>query len=177
MISRTMRAAVPSGACTLYALGAYDGALRAGILNLKFRNCEAAARTLGRLLGRKLPPVPWVVVPVPLHACRLRERGYNQAEAIAEGIVEGCTASGSHLRHALVRVLSTDAQSSLPLRRRQANVRGAFAVRGDVRLNPARPVLLVDDVVTTGSTIAACSRVLRAAGTTTVTAAALAIRL
>jgi ComF family protein len=176
LISRTMRAAVPSGACTLYALGAYDGALRSGILNLKFRNCEAAARTLGRLLGRKLPRMPWVVVPVPLHAFRLRERGYNQAEAIAEGVVEGCTAPGSDLQQALVRVRSTDAQSSLPLRRRHANVRGAFAVSGDVRLDPARPVLLVDDVVTTGSTIAACSRVLRAAGARNLAAAALALR-
>ena len=108
-------------------------------------------------------PAPSLLVPVPLGAARLRERGYNQAWEIARRL-----ARRLHVRadaNLLLRVRETPHQLALAPERRAANVRGAFAIEplrlAEVR---GRAVTVVDDVMTTGATVAEVARVLRQAG-------------
>ena len=106
---------------------------------------------------------PAVVVPVPLSAARLRERGYNQAWELARRTARRlrCAADA----HLLLRIRDTPHQLALPPEERAGNVRGAFAVEprrlADVR---GRTVAVVDDVMTTGSTLAEIARMLKGAG-------------
>jgi len=97
-----------------------------------------------------------VVVPVPLHRSRQRARGFNQARSLAVHL-------GLPLSDALVRIRKTETQADLPAGRRQANVRGAFALHRQARV-AGRIVVLVDDVSTTGATLNACAAVLLEAG-------------
>jgi ComF family protein len=104
-------------------------------------------------------------VPVPLHAARLRERGFNQAVALARyaGRMLGIPSAPGVVR----RVRDTPSQTSLSVDERHRNVRNAFAVNGARalrRLLAAGHVAIVDDVITTGSTVAELERVLLAAG-------------
>jgi ComF family protein len=130
---------------------------------LKFHGERCHARILGTLLARERArhptPLPQLVVPVPLHPLRLRTRGYNQAAELASF---GALELGLRLdRDALRRVRHTREQSALRSRDRAANVRGAFAA---TRTLAGASVALVDDVVTTGGTVAAAAEALRAAG-------------
>jgi ComF family protein len=111
-----------------------------------------------------------LIVPVPLHAARWRERGYNQSTLLASQLA---TASGLRLiEEALTRIRATAPQITLNAVEREANVRGAFEARAD--LVRGRRVLLVDDVCTTGATLAACSHALKPAGAISVWALTLA---
>jgi ComF family protein len=102
-----------------------------------------------------------VVVPVPLHPARLRERGYNQAELIARPLARSLRLPcRSYL---LVRTRPRPDKLTLTLRERWRSVRGAYAIRRGTRVDNLR-VLLVDDVLTTGATLDACSRALRRGG-------------
>lgn len=102
-----------------------------------------------------------VVVPVPLHAARHRERGYNQAELIARPLARML---GLPFRSALlVRIKPRPDKLKLTIRERWRTVRGAYATRQGAQVDKLR-VLLVDDVFTTGATLDACSRALRKAG-------------
>lgn len=108
-----------------------------------------------------------VVVPVPLHASRLRERGYNQAELIARPLAKRL---GLPLEtYLLVRTRPRPDKLKLTRKERWRTVRGAYAMREGTRIDKAR-VLLVDDVFTTGATLDACSRALRGAGASRVVA-------
>jgi ComF family protein len=127
---------------------------------LKFRGHRAVAATLGEAMARVLPSGPHdLVVPVPLHVARLRERGYNQAVLLARALAR--TAGLHVMPSGLVRRRPTPAQADLDAVARRANVRGAFVA--PARLAGAA-VVLVDDVLTTGATADACARALRAAG-------------
>jgi len=156
-------------------LGPHCGSLRTAILNLKFRNRRHAAFALGSILGHKLAGRGEIVVPVPLHPRRLAERGFNQAEAIARGLV--ATMDARLAVDALVRTRHTKAQRSLSLAARGPNVLAAFAVTPAAESLREARVLLVDDVVTTGATIAACAQALRQAGVAEVRAVALALKV
>ena len=117
------------------------------------------------LLRAALPVLqepPWdLVVPVPLHPTKQREREFNQAELLATGLAR---ALGLPVRTDLVRrVLPTRTQTLLTKSQRAENVRRAFAAVNGTKLHGER-VILVDDVLTTGATTSACARVLRAAG-------------
>jgi len=102
-----------------------------------------------------------VVVPVPLHPTRLRERGYNQAELIARPLAERL---GLPFRsYLLVRTRPRPDKLKLTRRERWESVRGAYAIREGNRVDNLR-VLLVDDVFTSGATLDACARALRRAG-------------
>jgi len=134
------------------------------VTGLKFRGELACARVLGTLLARHLVAadtrLPLAVVPMPLHAARLRERGFNQAEAIARHVA---SRTGVPLETSLLhRLRATAPQTTLNTAERRRNCAGAFAVRPG-RHCPAR-VALLDDVMTTGSTAAAAAEALRAAG-------------
>jgi ComF family protein len=138
----------------------------------KFGRDLAARRTLARLWQGAPPPPgpPALILPVPLHRARLRQRGYNQALELARPLGR---ALGVPVRHdALLRPRATAAQTELDAAGRRRNVRGAFALREGVALPPH--VALLDDVMTTGATLAECARVLRRAGVARVDVWALA---
>ena len=128
----------------------------------KFGADLAAGRVLSLLWQREPCPIrlPQLLLSVPLHHSRLRRRGYNQALELARPLAR---AAGVPLRHdALLRRRSTAAQTELDALARRRNVHGAFALREGIAL-PAH-VAILDDVMTTGATLAECARVLRRAG-------------
>jgi len=146
-------------------LGDFAGALREAIHLLKFQGHQELGRCLGRCLGqapelaRALQQVD-LLIPVPLHPARQRERGYNQSLRIAEGLAE---ALGKRLcADRLERRVPTRQQARLDAAARQQNLEAAFQVKGEL---PAHCCIgLVDDVVTTGATLGACGRALYQAG-------------
>jgi ComF family protein len=115
-----------------------------------------------------------LIVPVPLHLLRLCERGFNPSALMARCFAN--RAGATFAPRLLERLRHTPQQSSLPARERRHNVASAFRVRDHVQADGAagRQAILVDDVVTTGSTILACSRALYAAGVVHVRVIALA---
>ena len=140
----------------------------------KFRADLAAGRVLSTLMidaaATTTPELPQWLVPIPLHARRLRERGYNQALELAKPLAQ---ALGVPLRaDALLRVRQTPPQTGLDASARRRNLRGAFAVAPNVSL-PAH-VALFDDVMTTGATLREAAQTLRRAGVARVDAWALA---
>ena len=108
-----------------------------------------------------------LVVTVPLHPARERERGFNQAELIAEVF---CATTRLPLRNVLQRVRYTTTQTNFDRAERMENLRGAFRLRKNASVRDLR-VLLVDDVLTTGSTLSECAFVLKEAGAVSVHAA------
>ena len=102
------------------------------------------------------------LVPVPLHKRKLRERGFNQSRILADLFAEA--AGGLPVEELLQRVVDTQSQTILNLNARQSNVKNAFALSENVLLRKDQTYILVDDVFTTGSTLNACSAVLRQAG-------------
>jgi len=167
------------GAPGTFAAFVYGGAVARAIVRLKYERRPDLARPLGDLLWRRLAPhasalAGVVVVPVPLHPSRLADRGFNQAALLGSRVAHRL---GAPLRPlALARVRDTPAQAALDRAARLANLEGAFVARrpGQVR---ARDVLLVDDVRTTGATLGACARALRAGGARSVATAAVASAL
>jgi ComF family protein len=130
----------------------------------KFRGDLAAGRVLASLLIERAVDeelgLPDAIVPVPLHVSRLRERGYNQALELAKPLAR---VLGVPLRVDLLRrVRATIAQTGLDAAARRRNLRDAFAISNEQAI-PAH-VALLDDVMTTGTTLRECSRVLRRAG-------------
>ena len=141
----------------------FEGALRAAIHQFKYGYVRDLAVPLGNLLisyWRETPLAADVIVPVPLHARRLRERGYNQAALLAQhlGLALGVPVYSNCLR----RSRYTASQTRLSARERSHNVEGAFACTGTGVLG--QRVLLVDDVCTTGATLGACGRALEEGG-------------
>jgi ComF family protein len=146
----------------------FDGVKRQAIHQLKYKNLRALAESLAELLSDYLVanPVPGeVLVPVPLHQKRLRERGYNQSTLLAEevGKLNGLSVVDDCLvreRHAPPQVRTSNVEE------RRGNVAGAFVCR-DRRLQ-GKQVLLIDDVSTSGATLDACAAALKAAGAASV---------
>lgn len=136
--------------------------LAAAVRALKYRGARPVAQALGERLAIHYPfAADALLVPVPLHRTRLRERGYNQAALLARAL-----ATGRGLRadvRVLVRIRPTPVQTGLGLPARRANLRDAFVVRNATCV-AGRTVVLVDDVLTTGATADACALALRAAG-------------
>ncbi|HEY0199574.1 MAG TPA: ComF family protein [Rhodanobacter sp.] len=127
----------------------------------KFGADLAAGRVLSVLWQREPCPIqlPQLLLTVPLHRQRQRQRGYNQALELARPLAH---AFGVPLRHDLLqRVRVTDPQTELDALSRRRNVRGAFALRDGAL--PAH-VAILDDVMTTGATLAECARLLRRSG-------------
>ena len=144
-----------------------EGVVREMVYGLKYRNLRASAPELGRLVATHLrsDPIPAdVLVPVPLHVRRERERGYNQSDLLAREVSKHTNvpvATG-----VLRRTRDTPPQVSMssPEQRRQ-NIEGAFQSTSELR---GQRVLLIDDVVTTGATMSACAGPLKEAGASSV---------
>jgi ComF family protein len=164
------------------AYGSYEGGLRDLIHVLKFQQVRPAAAVLGRALAepianleRTMPVGRIAVVPVPLHSRKEAQRGFNQAEMIARDALKELSRPKRFELCAtvLVRQRETESQIGLTSHQRRENMRGAFAVSDPTRILK-RDILLVDDVVTTGTTVSECARVLLRAGAARVWVAAVA---
>ena len=165
--------------------GLYAGNLRAAILLLKFQRRERLGKRLGGLMACAWEGIEEagageaaMLVPVPLHSSRQRERGFNQAELLAHGLSTALAKSqGPHAARvearALRRTRATPPQTGLSLSARRENVRGVFAVSDAARIRD-RMIVVVDDVMTTGATVSACAAALKGAGARVVAALTLA---
>lgn len=145
------------------ASAAYEGVIRDAIHAFKFGGRRGLARPLGALVlaqwGHAVGADVSALVPVPLTPAREHERGFNQAALVAEEVARGLQVSVRP--RWLARVRATQAQTDLGAAERRANVRGAFAADPAVA---GAHVVVVDDVLTTGATVAECARALRTAG-------------
>ena len=181
------------------AYGSYEGGLRELIHLLKYSGVRPAANVLGRMLAEAITALEpefsqadfrqnefrfkvsvsadqmIAVIPVPLHKFKRRQRGFNQAELIARAALKLKTVSERLLlaTDVLERRRETDSQIGLTAHQRRENLRGAFAVARAEKIK-GREVLLVDDVLTTGTTASECARVLLRAGATRVWVATVA---
>ena len=172
------------------AYGGYEGVLRELVHLLKYGGVRPAACVLGRVLAEAISAhglfngtvaaSSLLVIPVPLHRSKQRERGFNHAELIARAALKLLAADARRVqgemvlgRDVLERTRETRSQIGLTIQQRRENMRGAFAVRRAQEVN-GREVRLVDDVFTTGATVSECARVLRRAGASRVWVATVA---
>ena len=146
----------------------YTESIQSVIHALKYDNHNSIGPYLGKLLVQNAGSLLKkhqnnLLVPVPLHARRLKERGFNQSERIAQGIADHY--NSMEIRAYLKRVVYTKKQTLLSQEERQQNVRDAFALdrRSEGKLNDCH-LILVDDVFTTGATIRECAKVLHKGG-------------
>ncbi len=143
----------------------YAGPMRQAILALKYGGIRAGSTQLADLLAAylKTNPMPGsVVMPVPMHRSRLRERGYNQAELLASRVASQCDLAYQHA--ALVRTRLIDPQAGIAdPGGRVANVSGSVAVADGTNVS-GMEIILIDDVATTGSTLEECAATLKRAG-------------
>jgi ComF family protein len=148
----------------------HAGVMARAIHRFKYEDRPDLARPLGRLLARQLPTLDGVLVPVPLHVDRFRQRGYDQATLLGAALARRLSRPLD--LKAVHRVKATLRQVGLSESERDANVRAAFAAQADTVAG--QPVVLVDDVFTTGATARELARTLRQAGATSVSIVTLA---
>lgn len=151
----------------VYCFGGYDGVLRLLIHLFKYAGMRPLARPLAAHLAGALPRDQQfdLVTPMPLHWRRKWTRGFNQSELLARIVARGRRIP---MRKVVSRIRATSAQAGLTNSKRRKNVAGAFRVRRRQSVSGLR-ILLVDDVMTTGSTGSACAAALKAAGARSVT--------
>jgi len=162
------------------SFGEYEGELRGLVHLLKYESVLPVASVLGEMIAgtiEELLPscgesVP-VVIPVPLHKGKRSDRGFNQAELIAHAAVKRLPRRLELATDVLVRQRATISQVGLTREQRIENMRDAFRVCDRRRVGGAT-VILVDDVMTTGTTLSECARVLKEAGAARVFAATVA---
>jgi len=148
-----------------YSLFRYEGSIVSLIHQLKFSQKIGHARSLGGLLAEASTEyinrkgVPDVLLPVPLHQRRLRQRGFNQSSELARSLAK--TWACPIMFDEIGRGRKTESQTGLNARQREKNIRGAFRLVSEVDFDH---VLIIDDVVTTGSTVNELARLLKKAG-------------
>lgn len=159
---------------------AFRGTTRSALHGIKYQGEQRLAEPIGAAVARRWRRVgvgAGLVTHVPVHAARARQRGYDQAELIARVAARDLSLPFAPL---LTRARATIAQFDLDRGDRASNVEGAFVVGAVARGRAATPdlggrwILLVDDVVTTGATLAACATALHAAGALAISAIAVA---
>ena len=137
------------------------------ILKLKFNNNLSCAALLGNLMAKQLLAhysqqkllKPEVIIPIPLHSQRLKERGFNQAVELARPIAKALSIPID--KYSFIRIKNTEAQSLLKTKERQQNIKQAFAIK---KITGYRYVAVIDDVITTGNTVKEFCNILRTAG-------------
>lgn len=145
------------------ALLPYTGNVREAILRFKYHNEPWRAAGFAALLAELPRPEVDLIVPVPLHQRRLAERGYNQSWLLARAAAQQWQLPASD--KLLVRSVPTHQQAGLSKNERRQNVQGAFSMPERARTELyGKRVLLVDDILTTGSTLLECARTLHGAG-------------
>ena len=158
------------GDLPVFVWGYYDGVLKRAIATLKYDGQRQLGDLLGFWLGETWLKSPYssslkkiIVVPIPLHPDKLKTRGFNQAELIARGF---CRVTGYSLQDSgLVRVKNTQPMFGLNPQERQENIQSAFALGKQFQSHfPQTPVLLIDDIYTTGVTAKEAATVLRQQG-------------
>jgi ComF family protein len=168
------------------AYGGYHGELRSLVHLLKYEGMQPVSRRMGTLLADSLeavlssPDAPrrMLIIPVPMHRVKQRQRGFNHAELLARAAMAELRRRHPQLglrldTSLLKRVRVTVSQAGLTTHQRRQNLRGAFFAPLRGRL-AGRHVLLIDDIYTTGATARACSRVLMNAGAASVRVATVA---
>ena len=154
----------------VFAWGKYRGELKRAIAALKYQNCPELGELMGLWLGRA-----WcdsscydrtkkiIVVPIPMHSKKFKQRGYNQAELIGRGF---CKFTGYPMgARGLKRLKQTKAMFDLTPQQRQENIKSAFAIGPEFEKKQVRsPVILIDDICTTGNTITEAAKILRDRG-------------
>lgn len=153
----------------VFVWGEYGGALKRAIAALKYDGNPQLAKPLGGWLAEAWLSFPELaidnltVVPIPLHQEKLKDRGFNQAELLAESF---CELTGLPLqRHGLERVKNTQALFALTPQQRQAEMKNALSLGKDFRRRrPRDRVLLVDDIYTSGTTVKSAIQILKLSG-------------
>ncbi|MBD1549164.1 ComF family protein [Roseibium aggregatum] len=148
------------------AVAHYSGPARDMVMALKFSGRRDLAGPMGCWMaraGREFLDKDSVIVPVPLHRIRLWQRRFNQSADLARAVAG--VSGGTYVPELLRRKRRTRQQVGLDAAARRQNVRGAFGVREDLEeFVYGKQVVLVDDVLTTGATVSACTKVLKSAG-------------
>jgi ComF family protein len=144
---------------------AYQQPVSSLITQFKYHRQLAAGRALSSLLAcaiqdrYQLQPLPDLLLPIPLHAARLRQRGYNQADLMARDLSKALQIPTNN--RLLTRIRTTPTQQGLSAAQRKSNLRAAFAVTEPMALQQYQRIALVDDVVTTMSTVREVAATLR----------------
>lgn len=154
----------------------YRGVARSLILKLKYEKGGYLVGDLGEIISEVFDSEgvseEIVLVPVPLHPRKERERGYNQSRLLADWLAK--KSPKMRVSETICRTKDTVSQTKLPQDKRIKNMKNAFAIRPKTHLDPQPRYILVDDVYTTGATLNECARVLKAAGVNKVDALTLA---
>ena len=145
----------------------FKGPARSLVIELKYHGGLHVVADMAAIFQRATTLLPHVrgavLVPVPLHPRKLRERGYNQAELLAQALTQAA-GEGTRVESLLVRTVDSESQTAFDRRTRMANLKNAFALAAGGSLTRGQHYILVDDVFTTGSTLNSCAQVLRRAG-------------
>ena len=163
--SKFLSEGIISDFCSLYIFEK-DKELQNIIHSIKYNENFRLGINLGKIVGSELNEVilEWaadLLIPIPLHHLKKAERGYNQSYFIAKGISTICKIPVNH--KVIKRNRFTPSQTALKLQERKENVRDAFSIKKQDQIK-GKKIIIVDDVITTGSTITECGRKLLEAG-------------
>jgi len=170
----------PADADFSYLLPYRDPVVRALVWELKYHKNPRAAELAAQILVEEVLGIaseelsPPILVPVPMHSSRRRERGYNQTELLCAAVAAHCGDSVQYLPNVLARSRQTPPQQGLPRAKRLKNSKGSMSPGPDVGRARGGICIIVDDVATTGATLREARRALRAAGASEVHCLALA---
>ena len=156
----------------------YKEGIKNAIQSMKFNSHPRLAQTMGKLICEELlkhKPIPdfEYIIPVPMHPKKKRQRGYNQAELVANEVAR--ILNKDVRNDILIKIQNTAAQVRLKREERLMNLENAFMINNNVKNNFKGRILLVDDVLTTGTTVSTCAKILKENGFSGIYALVIAI--